>query len=118
MVVDDEADDRELIAMVLRRAGAAVSTAGSVSEAMLQLKDFEADVLVTDIGMPNHDGYELLRQVRALDRPPVHAIALTAYGRPEDRARALDAGFQLHLAKPITPAELVAAIAKMRAVDR
>ena len=116
MVVDDEADDRELVSMVLRRAEAVVCVAGSASEAMSLIEDFAPDVLVTDIGMPSHDGYELLRRVRALTslRAPVPAIALTAYGRPEDRARARDAGFDLHLAKPVTPAELVAAIASVR----
>ena len=117
MVVDDRADDRDLVAMVLIRAGADVSAAGSVAEAMSRLEGFSPDVLVTDIGMPVHDGYELIRRVRESgpEGAALRAIALTAYGRPEDRARALAAGFSVHLAKPVTPADLVAAVARLRA---
>jgi PAS domain S-box-containing protein len=116
MVVDDQADDRDLIAMVLARAGADVLAVGSAAEAMSRLGEFGPDVLVTDIGMPVSDGYELIR--RARESGPkgatLHAIALTAYGRPEDRVRALAAGFAVHLAKPVTPADLVAAVAGLR----
>jgi len=116
MVIDDEIDDRDLVAMVLAMAGADVRVAGSVDEAMAQLADFHPDVLVTDIGMPGQDGYELIRRVRASGAQwaGVRAIALTAYGRPDDRARALAAGFNLHLAKPVAPADLVAATAGLR----
>jgi PAS domain S-box-containing protein len=116
MVIDDEIDDRDLVAMVLAMAGADVRVAGSVDEAMAQLADFHPDVLVTDIGMPGQDGYELIRRVRAsgAEWAGLRAIALTAYGRPDDRARALAAGFNLHLAKPVAPADLVAATAGLR----
>ncbi len=115
MVVDDEADDRELIAMVLGRAGASVCAAESVAEAMARLEEFRPDVLVTDIGMPIRDGYDLIRSVRrsSVQWATLRAIALTAYGRPDDRARALAAGFDMHLTKPVTPADLVAAAAAL-----
>jgi PAS domain S-box-containing protein len=119
MVVDDEADDRELVAMVVGRAGAEVCTAGSVAEAMSRLEEFAPDVLVTDIGMPGHDGYELLRRAHASgpSYAALRAVALTAYGRSEDRARALAAGFDHYLVKPVTPGELVAAIGGLRKVS-
>jgi CheY-like chemotaxis protein len=89
-----------------------VRTAGSTAEAIAALEEWDADVLVSDIGMPDEDGYELIRKVRAGfgARPEVPAVALTAYARFEDRMRALQAGFQMHVPKPVEPAELVAVV--------
>jgi PAS domain S-box-containing protein len=112
LVVDDEMDARELVRRVLVGVGAVVKTAPSAAEVMASIA--ATDVLVSDIGMPDVDGYELLRRVRSL--PPeeggkVPAVALTAFARSEDRTRALLAGYQVHLSKPFTPAELVATVA-------
>ena len=96
--------------------GAEIRTATSVSGAMDILKTWTPDLLVSDIGMPGMDGYAFIRQVRALQatgRPRIPAIAVTAYGRVEDRIRILDAGFQMHITKPVDPAELVAALASL-----
>ena len=109
LVVDDEADSRELIATVLERFGARAITAASADEALALLSRERPEVLLSDIEMPGGDGYTLIRKVRAL--PPekgglVPAAALTAYARSEDRLAALMAGFHIHLAKPVQPAEL------------
>jgi PAS domain S-box-containing protein len=114
LVVDDEPDARELIRRVLVECKAHVVTAGSAPEALDLLDSSQADVLISDIGMPGVDGYELLRHVRS--RPPerrgnVPAIALTAFARSEDRTRALRAGFLVHVAKPVEASELVATVA-------
>jgi signal transduction histidine kinase len=109
LVVDDEADAREMIAYVLRDAGAEVLTCGSAEEALAELTPYDPDVLVCDIGMPVMDGYELIRRVR--DRGSmVPAVALTAFARQEDRRRALMGGFQMHASKPINPKELVGVV--------
>ncbi|HWQ32675.1 MAG TPA: response regulator [Blastocatellia bacterium] len=117
LVVDDEPDARELIAAVLRQYGAQVTAVASVGEALQTLQSGASfDVLVSDIGMPEVSGYELIRQVRAL--PPEHggqipAVALTAFGRSTDRIRALSAGFQMHIPKPVEPAELAIVVATL-----
>lgn len=116
LVVDDEPDARELIAQVLKRARARVAMAGSVAEALDQIGRQVPDVLVSDIAMPTSDGFSLIRQVRQMDSAKggqIPAVALTAYARDEDRQRALGAGFQNHLAKPVEPADLVAAVAQL-----
>jgi PAS domain S-box-containing protein len=113
LVVDDEPDARELVSMVLREAGAETREADSASSALAAIDEELPDVLISDIGMPLQDGYRLLRELRAraLDRGgAVPAVALTAFTRSEDVDRAIDAGFQLHLAKPIEPPDLVAAV--------
>jgi len=114
LVVDDEADARELLATILNRAGADVTVVASADEALETLRRWRPDVLVSDIGMPGDDGYVLIRKVRAL-RPEegsqVRALALTAYARSEDRIEALEAGFHTHVAKPVDPLELTALIA-------
>lgn len=115
LVVDDEPDARGLVKQVLEDVGATVTTAGSADEALDALPS-GPDLLVCDVGMPVRDGYQLIRAVRAL--APDHggqvpAIALTAFARSEDRARALAAGFQVHLAKPVKPHELTATIASL-----
>ena len=116
LVVDDISDARELLSLILEQAGAEVELAGSAAEALERLPQVRPDVLISDIGMPGADGYELIRQVR--DLPPeagarTPAIALTAFARTEDRTRALRAGYQLHIAKPVEPAELVTAVASL-----
>lgn len=114
LVVDDEADARELIRMILHQCGAEVSVAASASEAMALLDQLQPDLLISDIGMPNEDGYTLIRQLRAeFDSKRLPAVALSAYARVEDRTRALAAGFQLHLAKPVNLPELTAAVASL-----
>jgi PAS domain S-box-containing protein len=116
LVVEDEFDSLEFIQMMLEDVGAKVTATRSVSEALQALARSQPDVLVSDIGMPGEDGYSLIRKVRN-SNPKYHnglpAIALTAYARIEDRQQALEAGFQMHLAKPIEPDDLVEAIAKL-----
>jgi len=114
LVVDDEPDARDLIKRVLTGCKATVSTAGSAAEAM-PIAD-QADLLISDIGMPEVDGYEFLRRVRAQRSPTstrIPAIALTAFARTEDRTRALIAGYQVHLSKPVSAAELIATVASV-----
>ncbi len=114
LVVDDDEDSRLLVSTALKAHGAQVSVASTAAEGFARLKETRPDVLVSDIGMPGEDGYELMRRIRALGeteggRTP--AAALTAYARPEDREQALAAGYQLHIAKPADPAELAALVA-------
>jgi PAS domain S-box-containing protein len=116
MVVDDEADARELIKQVLVQSHAEVATAGSVEEGLRQLQAVRPDVVISDIGMPEKDGYHFIRAMRGLPasrggRTP--AIALTAFARSEDRTRAMLAGYQVHIAKPIEPQELVATVSSL-----
>jgi PAS domain S-box-containing protein len=116
MVVDDEADTRDLIATGLKLFGASILAVGSVGEAFEALEKFQPSVLVSDLAMPGEDGFTLIRRLRAL--PPaaggqIPVLALTAYARPEDRQRVIDAGFQLHVAKPIDPAQLASLIVKV-----
>jgi PAS domain S-box-containing protein len=113
VVVDDEADARDLMSRVLRECAAEVSGAKNVAEALAQIEAVRPHVLVSDIGMPVQDGYDLIRQVRERGVTPhdLPAIALTAFARPEDRRRALLAGYQVHLVKPIDPFQLTAVIA-------
>jgi signal transduction histidine kinase/CheY-like chemotaxis protein len=117
LVVDDEPDTRELVQEVLARQGAEVRTGSSVAEALQTLAEWRADLLVSDIGMPLEDGYELIRRVRKLDGGgplgQIPAVALTAYAGVEDRKRALAAGFQTHLAKPVDPKALILAVARL-----
>jgi len=114
LVVDDERDSRELLKRVLEDCGAIVSTAASAAEALPVISSMLPDVLVSDIGMPEVDGYAFLRKVRALGPGAgsrVPAVALTAFTRSEDRTKALLAGFVAHVSKPTEPAELIATIA-------
>ncbi|HTU99794.1 MAG TPA: PAS domain S-box protein [Luteitalea sp.] len=116
LVVDDEPDARELVRDLLESAGARVTTAGSAREGLQMLADDGLDVVLADLGMPYEDGYAFIRQIRshADDRVRgVPAAALTAFARSEDRTRALRSGFQLHLAKPVDPGELMAAVAAL-----
>ncbi|HEX7177481.1 MAG TPA: ATP-binding protein [Pyrinomonadaceae bacterium] len=115
LVVDDDEDTLALLATLLRRAGAEVATAADTRGALESFKAARPDVLLSDIGMPGEDGYDLMREVREFERvsggPATRAVALTAYVAPSDRDRALAAGFQRHLPKPVHPSELVEAIA-------
>jgi CheY-like chemotaxis protein/two-component sensor histidine kinase len=113
LVVEDEPDTREFLERFLKTCGADVIVASTVDEALAALPDSRADILVSDIGLPAKDGYDLVHQVRQLPAEAggaIPAIALTAYARSEDRTRAFRAGFQAHLAKPVEPTELVATI--------
>jgi signal transduction histidine kinase/DNA-binding response OmpR family regulator len=114
LVVDDELDSRELITAILTRCGSEVRCSESADEAIQAFRDWKPDLLVSDIGMPKEDGYSLiqkLRKMRSKWAREMPAVALTAYATVEDRARALDAGFQVHVAKPIDPEALVRSIA-------
>lgn len=116
LVVDDETDARELVAFVLGQQGAQVTTAASAYEALLLLSQAKPDVLLSDIGMPEMDGYMLIRQVRTLapeQGGQIPAIALTAYAGDTNQQQVLAAGFQKHISKPIEPEELVQAIAQV-----
>ena len=116
LVVDDETDARELIRRVLGECKAQVLTASTAQEALELIQSERPDVLVSDIGMPDVDGYELLRRVRALGAAGggrLPAVALTAFARSEDRTRALRAGFLVHVSKPVEPNELIATVASV-----
>jgi len=120
LVVDDEPDGREAIAKVLAIYHAQVATASSAREALALFAQARPDVLISDIGMPEQDGYDLIRRVRDLapaDGGRVPAMALTAFAREEDRLRAIEAGFQVHAIKPVQPAELAAGVAKLAGRD-
>lgn len=114
LVVDDEVDARELLKRILEDAQARVALAASAEEAFRLVGEVRPDIVVSDIGMPGEDGYALMRRVRALaahEGGDTRAIALTAYARPEDRERALRAGFQFHSSKPVEPSEFLALVA-------
>jgi CheY-like chemotaxis protein len=116
LVVDDDDDSRELVAAVLEESGCATTTAHDVESAMHAIDAAIPDVLLSDIGMPGEDGYDLIRKVRALSRArggETPAAALTAYARPEDRRKMLGAGYSMHLPKPVDPDELVAVVAAL-----
>jgi signal transduction histidine kinase/ActR/RegA family two-component response regulator len=120
LVVDDEDDARTLARRVLEERGAQVITVSSAAEAMASVGDNNPpNIVVSDIGMPEEDGYDLIKQMRALpgDAGRVPAVALTALARAEDRKRALSAGYQKHISKPVDPAELVSVIAGLRSLD-
>ena len=115
LVVDDEVDARELFGSILDSAGAGVVTAASAAAALRILAEEPVDVLISDIEMPGEDGYALLAQATTLRHgDPLIAIAVTAYARTTDRRRALEAGFNWHLAKPVEPAELVSIVASLK----
>jgi PAS domain S-box-containing protein len=116
LIVDDEPDARLIISRIVEERGARTLTASSGTEALSLLASESIDILVSDIGMPDFDGYRLVQTIRTLESKRVRklpAIALTAYARTEDRQRALLAGYQMHLAKPVEPRELVAGIASL-----
>ncbi|HEV7844009.1 MAG TPA: ATP-binding protein, partial [Pyrinomonadaceae bacterium] len=116
LVIDDEVDTRELLRVVLSQCEAEVITAGSVREALELFDQHRPDILISDIGMPEEDGYELIRRIRELPAEQggnVQAVALTAYARAEDRLRILRSGYQMHVAKPVELAELIAVVASL-----
>jgi CheY-like chemotaxis protein len=116
LAVDDDEDTLEMLSLFLRRAGAEVAAAASAAAALEALERFRPDVLVADIGMPEVDGYELIRRVRALGAErggSTPAVALTAYAGENDRARALRSGFQAHLPKPVEPDALIDAVTNL-----
>ena len=116
LLVEDEADSRELVNMVLAECGAEVVTAESASEAFAAIGREKFHIIISDIGMPDEDGFSLIGRIRRLTDEQggnTPAIALTAYARAEDRVRALRSGFQMHIAKPVEPAELIAVVANL-----
>jgi CheY-like chemotaxis protein/two-component sensor histidine kinase len=116
LIVEDDADGREMLVTMLEQHGAEVRQATSAKEAMRALEQETSDVLVCDIGLPDEDGHQLIRRVRKLRSArerAIPALALTAYAAPDDRRKALAAGFDVHLAKPAAPAELVAKVAAL-----
>ena len=113
LVVDDEADSRDLVMTILTRCGSDVRCSESAAEAMRAFQEWQPDVLVSDIGLPNEDGYSLIRKLRKLKSKrakKIPAVALTAYATDEDRSQALAAGFQIHVAKPIEPESFLTSI--------
>ena len=112
LIVDDATDTRELVMRFLVECGATAAVASSAGEAEPLLETFRPDVIVSDIGMPERDGYDFMRAVRSGGHK-VPAVALTAFARAEDRIRSIEAGFQTHLPKPVEPAELVAVVASL-----
>jgi CheY-like chemotaxis protein len=116
LIVEDEPDARELIAAVLTARGADVVSVGSAGEALEELERQRFDVLVSDIGMPSMDGYALIERVRQLPAEfggKIPAAALTAYAGVEDRMRVLSSGYQMHIPKPVEPAELTTVVANL-----
>jgi PAS domain S-box-containing protein len=115
LLVDDEADARELLTLVLEQAGAQVTAVSSAADALRELGEHGYDVLVSDVGLPGEDGYSLIQKVRALDgeRANLPAAALTGFASTEDGRRAVAAGFQVHVAKPVEPGRLVLTVAQL-----
>ncbi|MCC5653307.1 response regulator [Nostoc sp. XA013] len=116
LVVDDEADGRELVAFILEQHGASVSEAPSVAQALSALESGMPHILISDLGMPKEDGYSFIRKIRALPVEKggkIPAIALSAYAKEEDRRRALMTGFQMYLSKPFDPDELIVMVANL-----
>jgi signal transduction histidine kinase/DNA-binding response OmpR family regulator len=116
LVVDDEHDSRELLTMILTRYGSDVRCSDSAANAIEAFNEWHPDLLVSDIGMPNEDGYSLIQKVRSLESNQtrqVPAVALTAYASDEDRMQALSAGFQMHVPKPIEPESFISSLASV-----
>jgi CheY-like chemotaxis protein len=121
LVVDDDADARDLLTTILEQCRARVTAVSTAPEALAAIEGQPFDLLVSDIGLPGEDGYSLIKRVRALEMQRggrLPAVALTAYARSEDRRLALLAGFQMHVAKPIQPGELVAVVASVAPTRR
>ena len=116
LVVEDDPDTLDLLRFILENCGASITAAASASEALDVLERWQPDALVSDLAMPVQDGFELIAKVRS--RGPerggnIPAVALTAYTRAEDRTRALAAGFQIHVSKPVDPQELVSVLVSL-----
>ena len=120
LVVDDDADTRSMVTMLFENCGSEVRATATAQEALDVFQGWHPEVMVCDIGMPGEDGYSLIRRVRLAEadaEEETPAVALTGYARPEDRARALASGYQMHITKPIDPLELTAAISKLTRRD-
>jgi CheY-like chemotaxis protein len=117
LLVEDHADSRETIALTLESAGAEVTAVPAVADALSVLRERTMDILVSDLGMPGADGFDLIRRVRWQEqrggRPKLPAVALTAYASAEDRERALAAGYDAHIAKPVDADELGAIVSRI-----
>jgi signal transduction histidine kinase/ActR/RegA family two-component response regulator len=116
LAVDDEPDARFLLTAILEKCGAEIKTCESATQAIDLLEEFQPDILISDIGMPEEDGYALIKRVRDAERGTpkrIPAVALTAFARVEDRLKALSAGFNMHVPKPVEPAELAMVIASL-----
>jgi CheY-like chemotaxis protein len=116
LLVDDEAEAREIISTVIARTGAEVTACHSATEALAKLSEWKPDVILSDIAMPDEDGYSFIGKVRSLPREKggeTPAAALTAYARDSDRREALAAGYQMHIAKPIGATQLVTMVARL-----
>jgi CheY-like chemotaxis protein len=121
LLVEDDDDARKLLGTMLKRYGARVTSTNPAAEALNVFTEQLPYVLISDIGMPEEDGYSLIRRVRALDPArggATPAVALTAYARSEDRTRSIVAGFQMHIAKPVEPSELIAVVASLAGRNR
>ena len=114
MVVDDEVDSLDLVEFALVQSGAIIKPVSSATAAIEAVEQFKPDILISDIAMPQTDGYTLLSRIREMKQVgQIPAIALTAFAKEEDIKKSLYAGFQRHLTKPVEPAELVKAIAEV-----
>jgi CheY-like chemotaxis protein len=116
LVVDDGEDARETLGVMLARSGASVITTATADAAFEALRGHPFDVLLSDLGMPARNGYDLIRQIRRTQDDRIRgtpAIAVSAYARDENRERAIAAGYHLHMAKPVTPEELVSAVSAL-----
>jgi CheY-like chemotaxis protein len=119
LVVDDDANTRDVLVELLDEAGAVIEQAESAANGLAVLQRFRPQLLISDIGMPGEDGYSLMRRVRALDLGAhIPSIALTAYASEEDRTKALAAGFTAHVSKPVDPYDLLISIAELLANAR
>jgi CheY-like chemotaxis protein len=116
LLVEDNPDTLDMLRFIFDEAGAEVIPATSVDDALDALERLRPDALVSDIAMPDRDGYDLIREIRSREPEQggkIPAVAVTAYARAEDRVRVLAAGFQMHIAKPIDPDELIAVVASL-----
>jgi CheY-like chemotaxis protein len=112
LVVEDEPDARELLKLMLEQCGAVVKAAGSAKEGLQEVEEWKPDLMISDIEMPEEDGYSLIQKIRSTEARAsrLPAIALTAHARAEDRMRALRSGYDAHVAKPVEVNELVTVI--------
>jgi CheY-like chemotaxis protein len=117
LVVDDDVDSLELLGVILESVGASCCLKGSAAEALEAAKGETFDIIISDIGMPGADGHDFMRRLRA-ENVSAPAVALTGYGRPEDRDRARDAGFQMHVVKPLDTDALIAMLEDLLAKSR
>jgi CheY-like chemotaxis protein len=116
LLVDDEADARTLISRFLTECKAEVLAVASADEGLDAIADFAPNIVISDIGMPGKDGYQFIREIRERDATSgrkTPAVALTAFARSEDRTRAMMAGYQVHISKPIEPQELLATVGSL-----